>query len=112
MNARITVLLISISVLSSCQSETISDATEQEPDTTLPFVSSDQFPTLEGYIRRYELSPGVWREERGSRICDGYMTRYENEDYCASQIPDDWVPFQFNGRKYYVQPLAGKPDPP
>jgi hypothetical protein len=35
------------------------------------------------------------------------MTRFEDVDYCAATIPDDWEPFEFNGTIYYVQPLAG-----
>jgi hypothetical protein len=49
---------------------------------------------------------GEWVEKDGSRICDGYMTRVENEDYCESDVPEDWIPFEFEGQTYYVQPLA------
>ena len=49
---------------------------------------------------------GEWVEKDGSRICDGYMTRVESEDYCVSEVPEDWIPFEFEGQTYYVQPLA------
>ena len=51
---------------------------------------------------------GEWIEKDGMRVCDGYLTRFENEDYCAAEVPSDWQPFEFNGRIYYVQPLMEK----
>ncbi len=51
---------------------------------------------------------GEWIEGDGVRVCDGYLTRFENEDYCAAEVPSDWQPFEFNGRTYYVQPLMDK----
>jgi len=51
---------------------------------------------------------GEWIEEDGMRVCDGYLIRFENEDYCAAEVPPDWQPFEFNGRTYYVQPLMEK----
>ena len=50
--------------------------------------------------------PGKWREEDGALVCDGYMTRRADQDYCSADIPEDWVPFTFEGRTYYMQPLA------
>ena len=49
---------------------------------------------------------GEWVEKDGSRFCNGYMTRVEGEDFCVSEIPEDWVPFEFDGQTYFVQPLA------
>ncbi len=51
---------------------------------------------------------GEWIEKDGMRVCDGYLTRFENKDYCAAEVPSDWQPFEFNGRIYYVQPLMEK----
>ena len=67
---------------------------------------------FEEYMKEHGLSLGNWREENGVRICDGYMTRFKDEDYCASQIPEDWVPFQFDGETFYIQPLADYSDSP
>ena len=52
------------------------------------------------------LTPGEWIEENGSKICVGFLTRVADEDFCASTIPSDWEPFDFNGHTYYVQPLS------
>ena len=49
---------------------------------------------------------GEWIERDGLRTCDGYLTRVENEDYCAAGVPADWQPFEFDGRTYYIQPLT------
>jgi len=57
-----------------------------------------------------ELPPGTWREEHGARFCEGYLTRREDLDYCAAEVPGDWEPFEFDGQTYYVQPLTEQPD--
>ncbi len=38
---------------------------------------------------------GEWVEKDGSRFCSGYLARVEREDYCVSEVPEDWVPFEF-----------------
>lgn len=53
-----------------------------------------------------QLALGKWIEENGSKICVGFLTRVADEDFCASTIPSDWEPFEFNGHTYYVQPLS------
>ncbi|MCZ6561276.1 MAG: TonB family protein [Gammaproteobacteria bacterium] len=55
---------------------------------------------------------GEWQILDGFRkVCDGYLTRPQEEDFCAAEVPGDWVPFQFEGKTYYMQPLSGrKPD--
>ena len=50
--------------------------------------------------------PGEWLEQDGARMCVGFLTRDADQDYCAAEIPADWVPFEFNGQTYYVQPLS------
>lgn len=52
---------------------------------------------------------GNWYLQDGIRVCDGYIVRNANEEYCASEIPEDWVPYSFDGQEYYVQPLT-RPD--
>ena len=49
---------------------------------------------------------GEWIEEDGVRYCDGYLTRNADEEYCSTEIPDDWQPFEFDGETYYVAPLS------
>lgn len=106
MKARIAVLFVSVLPCAACQSDKTPENAEIEPITILPFVSADELPNLDEYLDELYLRPGTWREENGSRICDGYMTRFENEDYCSSTIPDGWVPFEYDGETYYAQPLA------
>ena len=50
--------------------------------------------------------PGEWLEQDGVRTCVGFLTRNADQDYCAAEIPADWVPFEFNGQTYSVQPLS------
>ena len=57
-------------------------------------------------LGRLDLRPGEWVEENGSKICIGFLTRFEDEDFCAAEIPRDWEPFEFNGHWYYMQPLS------
>ena len=103
---RTAVLFVSAQIFVACQAETGADNAEEKSIVVLPFVSADQLPNLDEYLKEYELPPGMWQEKNGSKFCDGYITRFENEDYCSAKIPEGWVPFQFNGETYYVQPLA------
>ena len=52
------------------------------------------------------LASADWIEKDGSRFCSGFLTRFAENDCCAAEIPPDWVPFEFNGETYFVQPLA------
>ena len=92
-------------VLSTGLADEPAEASEDsisEPDLEL---TSEQ-PKLFGDPSAKET--GEWIEKDGMRVCDGYLTRFENEDYCAAEVPSDWQPFEFNGRTYYVQPLMDK----
>lgn len=53
-----------------------------------------------------ERFSGKWQSERGALVCDGYVTRNSREDYCESQVPEDWQRFEFDGEIYYTQPLS------
>ena len=53
-----------------------------------------------------ERNQSNWVERDGTLVCEGYMTRYEDEEYCASVVPEDWRPFEFDGQTFYMQPLA------
>lgn len=48
---------------------------------------------------------GKWVERDGVMVCDGYLTRVEDEDHCVAEVPDDWEKFTFDGKTYYMQPL-------
>ena len=106
MDSRNAVLLSSFMVLIACQAEIPTDIEESNSVSVLPFSSLEESAALEDYLREHGLAPGNWRYEDVARICDGYMTRFEDEIYCASEVPDDWVPFEFDGQIYYVQPLG------
>jgi hypothetical protein len=49
---------------------------------------------------------GEWIQRNGERVCDGYMTRDESEEYCVADVPEDWQQFLFEGQAYYRQPLG------
>lgn len=48
---------------------------------------------------------GEWIQRDGARVCDGFMTRVGNEEYCVAEVPEGWQPFTFEGETYYRQPL-------
>lgn len=56
------------------------------------------------------LRSGEWTRKGAVRACDGYLTRYADEDFCSPEVPRDWVPFTFDGEEYYVQPLKNSND--
>lgn len=49
---------------------------------------------------------GEWIKRGGIWECDGYLTRFADEEFCTANLPNDWVPFEFEGRTFYVQPLS------
>jgi len=131
MMTRIVFLFAIILFLVTCQRPTTNDQPRQSSDATRPeeagpeAVVTDEMAEaereaqiamelaeqefgfiLEGSIRPGELPQGTWFDQNGSRICDGFLTRNVNEDYCAAVVPGDWVPFEFNGQTYYMQPLS------
>ena len=50
---------------------------------------------------------GEWQYLDGRRVCDGYMTRNFDEEFCEAEVPEDWLPFTYDGETYFVQPLSG-----
>ena len=54
---------------------------------------------------------GKWVEQGGVLTCDGFMTRRDDQDYCSAEAPDDWVPFEYEGEIFYLQPLRGDTEP-
>lgn len=42
------------------------------------------------------------------QICGDFDHRIftEDEDFCGANVPEEWVPFDFNGKTSYVQPLS------
>ena len=53
-----------------------------------------------------QFPPGEWLDQDGVRTCIGFLTRNADQDFCAAEIPADWVPFEFNNQTYYFQPLS------
>ena len=60
------------------------------------------------YLPGYTAQPysGEWRYLNGEMICDGYLTRREDKEFCEPNVPDDWRAFRYDGEIYYVQPLS------
>ena len=38
--------------------------------------------------------------------CDGYLTANPTENFCSQSVPEDWVPLEFNGERFYRVPLS------
>ncbi len=51
---------------------------------------------------------GQWIVQDGEMTCDGYLVRDFDKDYCADELPEDWVPRMFDGEVYYVLPLGAE----
>ncbi len=64
-------------------------------------------PPDSGHLGGQPDYSGQWIERGGVKECDGYLTQMEDEEFCSSEIPSDWVPFEFDGRTYYLEPLSG-----
>lgn len=50
--------------------------------------------------------PGKWKDVDGARICEGYLTRIADDEFCSAEIPSDWKRFEFDGKSYYVAPTS------
>jgi hypothetical protein len=74
--------------------------TEQHPDV---IALQEQ---IQACTAQPQLRSGKWVEQDGALVCDGYLTRSADQDYCSALPPEDWVPFTFEGQTYYVQPLG------
>ena len=82
-------------VLLACQSD------DRLSDKVLDHIESHDLASR-------DLPSGNWVDKNGSRICDGFLTRRADHDFCAAEIPSDWLPFEFDGKTYYMQPLSGQ----
>ena len=106
--ARNLILLTILLSLSACQHQNPSVESSQLRVVTVieGSVRRDGTIILREPTDRNSPLTGEWVEKDGSRFCNGYMTRAEGEAFCVSEIPEDWVPFEFEGQTYFVQPLA------
>ena len=105
MSSRIVVLIVALNLIVGCAGET------QSKDTPGLVVLNDTF-LEDGIIDLREGSssprPGVWIENDGSKICDGYLTKNEGVDFCSAAVPKDWKSLNYDGLEYFYQPLSGQ----
>lgn len=71
-----------------------------------PGFTAERLLELEENNAGEDRPSGRWRYENGATVCDGYMTRFRDQDFCSSEAPDDWVPFEFDGQRFYLHRLA------
>ena len=103
---RITLLLIPVAGVVGCTVDQVVPA--DEPIVAeVAIVNPDGTLDLRGVPGEPDLSAGRWENKDGAMICHGYLTRFKSEDFCAAEVPDDWIPFTFDGQTYYIQPLSG-----
>ena len=96
MITRNSALFVALFILVACQPDKSSVSAPPETAKAPPTQSPEALSfVLEGSIRKGDFLS-----------CDGYLVRYGSEIYCVTTVPDDWVPFEFNGQTYYRQPLS------
>lgn len=39
--------------------------------------------------------------------CDGYIVNRPSSGFCQDPVPENWVPYTFNGGTFYYAPLGG-----
>lgn len=49
---------------------------------------------------------GTWSMQDGILHCDGFPTKEVEDNFCSSDVPNDWEEFEFNGKTYFREPLA------
>lgn len=130
----VAVLVVVLPVIPACVEESA-----EGPETVAPAPEESEELTPEPLLERYDelrsrqrrgfvIPPpntvfgedppklsGQWIEKGGVRECDGYLTGLGDEEFCSSVVPEDWAAFEYEGRLYYLQPLAegdGRSPPP
>jgi len=107
MKPLIVVLFILLTPVFGCGTEV--QQTLETSALEVPLLPSDDGVfDLRSHFTQGDLTPGHWDIIDGSKICRGYLTKVESDDYCAATVPDDWESFTFNGQTYYIQPLAAR----
>lgn len=92
--------------------EKLSELTPEQLKQLLDELMADETrgfvipPPNSGPLEDRQEYSGQWIDRNGVKNCDGYLTRLEDDEYCSSEIPSDWVPFKFEGRTFFVQPLS------
>lgn len=79
---------------------------EREAQLAIQMAEEEFDMFLQERLGQGQQQPGEWIEKDGARICLGFLTRNADQDFCAAEVPADWVPFEFNGNTYYMQPLS------
>ncbi len=108
MTTRILVILLLAGLVAGCSSDP-TVVPEESIVAEKPIINADEahdfleFSTL----TVPDLPEERWEYEDGAKICSGYLTRIDSQDFCAAEVPSDWVPFTYEGQTYYVQPLSG-----
>ena len=106
MHTRIAFLVAASWIASGCsisdEAPTIKPAAYPSPPATEKNVLHLNFDPSDK-----SWKPGRWERKDGELICRGYLVSAESEDYCAAAVPNDWMPFSFDGKTYFVLPLAG-----
>ncbi len=93
-------------VLSACQAG--EDQSEPLDQPSAVGSTPEIRAALERLLAEKYLEDGNWVEIDGVRKCKGYLTKFEDNDFCLSEVPGDWEPFEYDGQIYYVQPLANR----
>ena len=80
-------------------------AAESECVTSIQNVASFETSPLARGVSNKKGS-GEWHLQDGELVCDGFLARSTDGDFCADEVPEDWAPRKFNGQVYYVQPMG------
>ena len=102
MNRQIVTLASLFWIVSACQPDGDLSNSNQYPDAPLTYLPPEVRAGLETYLSERDngLSYGNFLS------CDKYLTDVESENYCNSEVPKDWVPFEYDDETYFFHPLA------
>ena len=51
-------------------------------------------------VRSRPANPAWWN-------CEGFLTNNPAAGFCEDEPPENWEPFEYEGRQYYFVPLSG-----
>ena len=93
------------------KSEPIQETDPVPPADWVPPAASESSPPelwqrLDAFAARQRSDSSAPRPPRAVLDCDHYLTRVESEGFCSEEAPGDWESFEFEGKTYFLQPLA------
>lgn len=108
MSTRLGIPFTAVIVFAGCQE----DVSTPAPADELNFVDllPEDREALKRYLAERNLDEGEWVEKDGGLVCEGFLTKFESDDFCSAGAPEDWVPIAYQGQESVPRCDSGRDD--